>query len=74
MEVILPTCGCPHYKDDTIKMIIKYFENRFLRALVVPIREHQNSRKALNLLVSDQRLARKYLFRCYMAFFKCKNT
>jgi hypothetical protein len=31
LEVFLTNCGCPHYLDDTIKMIIKYFENRFLR-------------------------------------------
>ena len=72
LGLLLQTCGCPHYKSDSIKMLFKYFEHRFLSSIVAPITAHQKSKNALKLLVSDQRIFRKCLFKAHMAFFKCK--
>jgi hypothetical protein len=73
LKIFLNQAGCPNYQKETMKMLNKYFETKFLTALIAPIVEHQQSKTILLMAVGCANSLRKALFVCHMMSFTCNS-
>ena len=74
LKIFLNRAGCPNYVKESIKMLNKYFETKFLTALIAPVVEHQKLNTILYLAVGVAKSLKKALFVCHIMSFICNKS